>query len=336
VRFAGCLVLSCLVAAASARAHADNDTGDTYAIVSIQIAGDADPALRGQIESAILRGLRKAKMNGVAQSEVQQATRGKPELAGCVTTACLDKIGAIVGANQFLSARVETRGAAFTVLLEVLGSDRGARARREASCPVCTLTELAELISERTRELVSDQETESIELAVTSRPAGAEIFVSEGAGKPPRSLGRAPLKASLPAGSYIVEARLDGHVAARQSVRVGDSGESQALELVLLPEGGSAGPYKWAKWGAAGGAAAALAAGTTLLILDGNGTCDVAGRDNCPRIYATAGAGVAALIGGIVLGGASGWMFWREGNAEGGAHAAIRPTGTGAELTIAF
>ena len=68
---------------------------------------------------------------------------------------------------------------------------------------------------------------------------------------------------------------------------------------------GSGGWMRWAKWVGLGVAAGALAAGITLLVLDGQGTCDLPEGVRCPGTYDTQGAGIAlTAVGGAAAAGA--------------------------------
>lgn len=67
------------------------------------------------------------------------------------------------------------------------------------------------------------------------------------------------------------------------------------------------------KWVGLGTAVATLAAGITLWVLDGRGTCDssVSG-DRCKETYNTLGPGIGLTAAGAVLGAGTGVLFWLD------------------------
>jgi len=335
-------------------AQANAQPRHTYAIVNIQIAGDAEPALRSQIEAAILRGLKDAGMGRVSLTAVEDAARGKPELVGCVTTTCLEKLGRLVGATRFLLARVVTSGATYNVELEILASRDNKAGKQVASCTACTMSELGSLIGQRTRELVTAR-TAQVELSILSHPDRAEITLRRRGGDSaaaPEKVGKAPLKLSLAPGAYIVEARLPDHLPVQQVVELEDAGDVKSVELTLVrgtrdetPTTGR--PFRWLKWGAAGAAGAIVATGAVFLVLDGNPNCnagDEIDHGQCPAFYNTDTLGWGGIAGGLVVGGVSGWMFWRDarsardvrGSEEARMSLRLVPTGRGAALSLEF
>jgi PEGA domain len=308
---------------------------DTYALIAIDIAGDAAPELKNAIAQSVVRGLAQAGSGHVGFDVVEQALRAKPELVGCTTTTCLARLGAVVGADRFLTAHVETAGAAYKIELTALTAD-GPVARAQGACEVCTLEELSELITKKTAELVSARPSQPVAVTLATSPGGGHVAVSRpGAQGALRPVGKSPASVSLPPGTYLVEVRLAGYSVLRKSITVSDSGEPQSFDLTLSQQAEHHGhrPFRMWKWVTGGVAVAALVAGAIELGYDGNGTC---GTPPCPKVYDTTAAGIGFLAVGVVAGGAGGWMFWRD---HKDAHhvrgaLALTPHGASAALSI--
>jgi PEGA domain-containing protein len=304
------------------------------AIVAVDITGDAAPELRAQVESAVVRGIENAGSRAMTLAEVRAATAKEAALAGCTSTACLERVSAVTGAHRFLRARVDASGASYDLVLEVLRADiEGAvERRRQESCPVCTVTELTDSVSKLAAELVQAPSDQQSPVEISTSPAGARLRV-DGA-----DVGPSPWTGSLTVGSHAVEASLEGHAVARQTVDVSpDQKGEQRVSVTLIPLGGTTGrPYRWIKWGTAAAAGGAIIGGILLISRDGNGTCDRGPPAQCEEVYDTLGVGVGLLLGGVALGGGSTWMFLRDRAATEEAPVAVVPTPGGAIGTLSL
>jgi PEGA domain len=311
-------------------------TGDTYAIIAIDISGDADPELKTAIAAAVARGLDRASAPHVAPDVVQQALRARPELVGCTSTTCLNKLGAIVGASRFITARIETAGAAYQVELIVLTPD-GPIARKKAACEVCTMSEVVDLLSKTAAELVTAPGPQAVSITLATTPGGGEVSLSDGnkAGSL-RRVGKAPASLSLSPGTYLVEVKLAGYSVLRTSITVADSSEPQSFKLAMTPivEEGESTPFATWKWVAAGGAVAALIGGGVLLSQDGSPTC---GTPPCYKVRDTMAPSLVLLGVGLGAGAGAGWMFWHDhGDVQARAAIAPAPGGATAAVTVEF
>ncbi len=80
-------------------------------------------------------------------------------------------------------------------------------------------------------------------------------------------------------------------------------------------------PFRIAKWVLAGAGLLAIAAGATLLALDGRPTCDLlAGQKLCPQQLDTLGLGIGVLVGGALVAAGGGALFavdYRQATHEG-------------------
>jgi hypothetical protein len=327
----------CVLGLIAGVAHADPPARDperTVAVVGIEITGDAAP-LRSQMQQSLRRGLESRGYQGLDFEQVMHAIEDTPELIGCVSTKCLERIGKVVAARKFLRMHVDGSGAAYTVVLELLsaGVEGGVERRLERACTVCTISELSDVVTEAAAELVSPTRVESVPVTIATRPEGATLRIDDG------DPVTGPLSIELPPGVHTVRATLDRHAPTEQTIKVGGgSEEAQRFEIVLTPlappDDRRARPYKRLKWVTAGGAAAALITGLVLVSLDGDGTCSLQDpQTECPEEYDTMTGGVLTLIAGVGLGGASGYMFWHDGKAAERSGAALTPTRDGATVT---
>jgi hypothetical protein len=281
------------------------------AVLDVAIEGDAEPELRTQLAKSVEGGLAGAGYDVVAYGEVAARLRGTPALVGCTSTACLGRIGALVGAKRFVRARVEAAGAAYTVVLELLGADvaGGVVQRLERSCPVCTLREVAAVTGYAVGELVGARPAppRAVKVTIDSQPPGASVSCDG------NLLGVAPVDVEVEPGTHVYRATLPGHrpeeraaIAAEAPVHLVLQLEPEVVPVAPEPaEGSRFGAWKWA---AAGGAVAALAGGIVLVALDGRGTeCDPGAT--CRSLYSTQGAGIGLLAVGAALGAGAAWMF---------------------------
>lgn len=317
-------------------ARADEPAADperTVALVGIEITGDAAP-LRSQMQQSVRRGLESRGFQALDFEQVMHAIVDSPELIGCVSTTCLERIGKKVDAKRFLRMHVDGSGAAYTVVLELLsaGVEGGVERRLERACTVCTIAELSEVVTDAAAELVAPTTVDKVPVTIVTRPEGALVSLD---GREPVT---APLTTELEPGPHTIRATLRGHASAEQTLEIGgDSQETQRFEIVLtslVRDDRAARPYKRLKWVTAGGAGAALLTGIILISIDGGGTCDLeALQTECPREYDTMTGGLLTVVAGIGLGGVSGWMFWKDAQHPGGSGAALTPTGDGATIT---
>ncbi|RMH40156.1 MAG: PEGA domain-containing protein [Deltaproteobacteria bacterium] len=330
--FAAVAVLLALSPAARARPREG-----TVAVVSIEITGDGPPEMRDHAHRSLAKGLAAGGLRVIALTDVMHALADSPELIGCRSTTCLQRIGEKVGANYFVRARIEVTGSAYFVELELLSAEvEGALVTRaERSCPVCTVTEVGDLIATAAQEMVELPPAKPVPVRIVTRPPGAVVTV-DGV-----RVGESPHELNLDPGDHAIVAEAPGHVRAAQTVRISESDAEPVVVELDLPAAAAAAPplpmtpprrpYRTWKWVAAGAATAAIATGAVLVAVDGDGRCDAAGA-RCAERYETGGAGAALIAIGAGAGAAAGWMFWRDARdaeltiapAPGGAAASVR------------
>jgi len=305
-----------LVGALAATAGAE--TRPRVAVLELAIEGDAEPELRPQLSLRVDAAIRATGFEAVSRDEVAAKLRANRTLVGCTSTACLARIGTLVNARRFIRSRIEASGAAYTVVLELLGADAtgGVVQRLERACPVCTLREVNELVGRAVAELLTGRppEARAVKVVVDSRPAGASVSCDDSL------LGIAPVEVELEPGEHVCRASLPaGYLPAeRRDTISADTPARIVLKLepevaratVAVVETAPPAARPW-KWVAAGGAAAAVVGGVALLAIDGKGA-DCAPGATCKSVYSTEGAGLALVGVGAAAGALAAWLFLRD------------------------
>jgi hypothetical protein len=282
------------------------------AILGLQIRGDAAPELKALLETSIGKGLEASGLQVIARARVADALAGEPDLLDCVSTTCLQRIGEVTGATHFLRASVEAVGAAYTLQLVLMSTaaEGNEERRLEESCPVCTLAEVSELLTETATRLVTEEQL-PVPVVIATRPQGADLRIDD------EPVGTSPFQGALTPGPHRISALFPGHLESRQTIEVAGADEPQRFEVILTKEP-TAGetrparrPFRTWKWVATGSAAAALITGIALISIDGNGTCSGSDRE-CPEHYDTIVPGILGVGVGLGLAGTGGWMFLRD------------------------
>jgi hypothetical protein len=332
-----------LVGAVAPCAHAAGRP--KVAVLEIRIEGDAAPELRDQLDKSLAGGLYAAGWDVISRASVAKRLEATPELAGCVTTTCLERLGDMLGTSRFVRVRVSATGAAYVVELELLAADvaTGPIARMEKNCAPCTFDEANEMMSQAAEQL-REGAGDKVVVRVTSEPPGAVVELDG------KAIGVAPLEVEVLPGDHVFRAKLAGRADAVQNTTVAaqEGGDPQVVAITLagdaVPAGGGAAvggsdegarPFKVWKWAAAVGAVAAIGTGVYLLAIDGDGIDCPSGPGLCPEHKDTAVGGTVLTVVGVGLGGVATWMFLVDKPGERGAQVAARPLrGGGAMLTV--
>lgn len=326
--------LAIAVALVPVRSAADDSS--PIGVLAVEIAGDAAPELRPRVADSIARGLAETGRDVVELNAVMSELAEAPELMGCTSTACLERIAERVGASEFVRARLRADGANYTLVLERFAAE-GDKARvheLKADCTVCTKTELFAWVRATSAELLVPERTGSAAIVIETEPPGATVEIGG------RAIGTGPTEAKLPLGEHEITARLEGYDTATRTIRVEEGAPGpHEVGLVLVPRPQSLDNRpafgRW-KWVAAGGAAASLATSAVLLALDGNPTCEPEPpQTQCPRERDGMTPGLVGLGLGVALGGVSGWMFYQDSS---GREATITagPGAAGGAIRITF
>ncbi|MCP4448182.1 MAG: PEGA domain-containing protein [Myxococcales bacterium] len=98
---------------------------ETIALLSLEISGDAPPPeLREQVQVHIAKGLATGrKLLGLAQT--REALVGSPELLGCFSSECLERIGDALSIRCFARAVLVASGAHYELKLDLDGLEAG-------------------------------------------------------------------------------------------------------------------------------------------------------------------------------------------------------------------
>ena len=301
-----------IAVAAAAAAHAQPAAGERrVAVLTVEVAGNASDELRGQVSAALAAAVTGAGATLVGEDKIAAIVARDKELAQCLSSTCLEKLGAKVGVKELLRVHVSASGNIYELDLELLSpaAEGGLAGRVQRTCSVGTVSELSQMVASAASDLLAGRTDGGVDVEIVCKPEGAHIAVDD------KSHGQGPVKVKLAPGRHRIVARLDGHTNAFKVIEVSSQVGDQRFELVLAPAGllgdGDDRPYRTLKWITAGSAAAALVTGALLLVVDGNGTCG-GGADQCPMEYDTRTAGLFGLAVGVAAGGASAWMFARD------------------------
>jgi len=329
-RFFALIVGAGLALGLSAELHADSDlsaaskSAEVIALVSARISGDADPALRGQMQQAIRAGLESAGLRFMGTSQLRKALGGT-DLLDCTSETCLQQISDRVGATRFLRAHVDASGASYSVSLELLDIDGKTTHKLQRSCAVCTIVELNDFIGTMASDLLTAKPSSASPVLLVSQPAGAALEVDGVVA------GIAPYSAELAPGPHTIVATAKGYAPVERTIEVTASTEALRFEIVLVAlDSGTAvnpRPMQRLKWYTGAGAALALLTGGVLLSLDGNTTSCAGANSECKERYSTTTAGALTLVVGVALGGTSTWMFLRERDDARRTHEPTRGAG---------
>jgi hypothetical protein len=251
--------------------------------------------------------------DGAAQERLREAARAAGERnrgfalsvrdAPCGDTACVDALLDAAEIDAAVLMRVDARGRDYAWRLELVAPG-AENLIVEDACEVCGLEEVGGLVEASVGRLLERyaRALAPAELALSTTPAGAEVFEGEA------SLGRTPLEVEVPAGKHTVEFRLAGHEPQRRTLRI-VAGERVVVdvELVAVPAPAPA----WRPMAIAGGVSlgvgiVAVAAGAALVAIDERSVACTGAEANefgvCPRRFATLEGGAATLaIGGALL-----------------------------------
>jgi hypothetical protein len=127
-----------------------NAWAERIAILSFKTLGEQLPdQARGPMRSSLSGGLASAGFEVVADEEVARQLSKASGLAGCETSACMRRLGELVGAAYVVKASVEVVGnARYVITLQVVSTADGQEiARVDDVCEVCTLVEANDSLS---------------------------------------------------------------------------------------------------------------------------------------------------------------------------------------------
>lgn len=255
----------------------------------------------------------------------------------------LEEAARLLTAHLLLGGRVgKTGDAEWTVSFWMFDADQRATvATHRDQCGACSLDQAGTWALRVATDLVDSAGAPeaSARVEVRSTPTGGAVSID---GSP---VGVSGMTFGVAAGRHTVSVELEGYAGAVQEVDLAP-GKTTVVALRLertiasappgVPARGpgflSARTFKWITLGAA---VAGLAAGITLIALDGRGTCDESfpGME-CAQVHDTMAAGAVLTALGGAAGVASGYLFFRDAR-DGRGNAAVVPTSLPGGLGLA-
>ncbi len=301
-----------LLTSSSASAEKRDKKALKVAVIAVEISGDGAPELRQVMQGHIKSGLRTTGARVIGLEQTLRHLKSKPELIGCTSSACLERIEEITSSKQFVRARITANGTNYELQLQLFDSktEGGALRTIDESCDVCTVSELGELLAKSSTKLLLPEEVQLYSVRISTNPGGARITI-DGA-----NAGSSPVDTTLSVGLHSVSASLGGLRDAQSNIVVKSSSDLQPFALALSPivivqsdlDKGAVDYGLW-KWGAALGSGGLLVLGGVLISRDGD--VESMGQRTGETQNTLAG-GIASVSGGLLLGAVAGWMFWRE------------------------
>ena len=203
-------------------------------------------------------------------SDVEIVVSGEPQLKGCYSDLCLERIGRLVDSQVIVHYRLKPLSpAGWQLHVEIFDDEVGAvGARQTQDCPSCTGAQAAERLSDMVKLAATENagRPRSI-LEVDSLPSGAAVFVDG------TELGITPYKRAVFSGKHKV---ILSHVGYRseQQETVLDEKHHPRVEVKLTPGTDPSGGRektpvykKWWFWVALGGAVVAASAITAGVVV---------------------------------------------------------------------
>jgi hypothetical protein len=322
----------------SKRSKSKSAPSQTVAVLAFEIEGGARAQIEKLTHESISRSLQADGLSAVSHEDVKKALRKKPELLGCTTPACLEKIAKLVGAERFVKLEVEASAGAYTFEIEVMGMDGESR-KSSGTCPVCTVSEAGEQIGAAVAVALAGPGEEPVgDVPVVTGDPVVQIVTDPPAARlriDGKDIGVAPYRGSLAPGPHRIVASRDGYEAVEMDIDVAaGKADVQSFEVTLTaratvpPPPPPSRPFRAIKWAGAGASVGALAWGGVWIAVHGKGTCD-GPIETCPEIYDTRTPGLVIAGAGLVLGAVTTWMFLSDRNGSG-TEIMVTPTSGGA------
>lgn len=267
----------------------------------------------------------------------------------CSSARCLGEAARLLSAHLLLGGRVSKAASGeWTLSLWLFNADEGATvATHRDRCGGCDLEQASAWASKVARQLINSAgpADTSARLEVRSTPPGAAVSID---GSP---VGVSGMAFGVSAGRHTVSVELEGHEVAAREVDL-PPGKTTVLEVKLQPRAAVPAPpdrpapgpgffsARVFKWVTLGVAVAGLAAGISLIAIDGQPTCDESFPNmECPEVRDTLAAGAVLTALGGAAGLASGYLFYRDAR-DGGRSATVAPAllpgGVGLAATLRY
>lgn len=138
-------VVSLPFALGTSQAHAKA----RVAVPEFKVEGDANPALRLQLQDGFVLGLVGGGLQVLDPVDLARRLEGNPELAACDSSACLKNIGRLLDVSYVVRVRVEVAGNSYRMAARLFSTEGSAPAvlpiaTKSRHCDVCTVAEARE------------------------------------------------------------------------------------------------------------------------------------------------------------------------------------------------
>lgn len=331
-----CLAVALAMALATGSStHAWADDHETIALLSLEISGDAPPELRQQVQAHIAKGLAQSH-TVIGLDETQKTLATSPELIGCFSSECLERIGEALSIRRFVRAVLVASGAHYELKLDLMqtGSEELLLNSVTTSCSICTISDLNERTQDAASQLLVLDAEKLMEVTIASIPDGAVISIDG------LEAGTSPVETELAPGPHRVRAAMEGYVTSAKTIEVlaaATTGQRFELPLVepLVASTSAPPDYGYWKWGSVAASGVLLVLGTTLIVIDDDPTCD-SSTEQCPFLRQTMLGGVLSISGSVLTGAAAGWMFWDESRESRKRRTSLSLIPGGATAGMAF
>jgi hypothetical protein len=230
------------------------------------------PMLRAAVEEA----LREQQFEIISATDVETTVSGEPQLKGCFSELCLERLGRVLDAQLVVRYRVRFAAAKakgdgdWHMNVEVLDVEVGATAvRLTEDCAGCSSKKAgAHLLDMTRRSILQSAARPRAMLQVQSKPSGAAVFIDG------TELGITPHKRLAFTGKHKLVLRHVGYRSEQRDITVEENtgtkvevtmnAGSDPVKVVVVEKEKAATPVykKWWFWVAIGGAAVVAGAVT--------------------------------------------------------------------------
>lgn len=310
---------------------------------ALVVFGRADQSMQDVVYAVVDRKLRDAGWPLVPQLASNDATIVRGCLSKPAPWPCLESMASKKGIERIVAVRVEIErspdGTSQVVLTgRLIYAGAPAKIEQKRYCGACSTEDLTAYGEEISKELLAERALLSgnTKIAVSSTPMGAEVRIDN------KPVGVTNNVFATSPGKHTVEVRAPGHESEIREVSVNEGktatvnfplrrGQSPTTPpgppLAAAPTagpssgsadvnvdvdgGGDSSPLPaWAPKAMVGVGGSLVVTGVVLLIMDEGPTEKMPGA---PKTYReTQTGGIVALISGAVIGGAGGYLWWKN------------------------
>lgn len=199
-------------------------------VVVLPVVGieSMDAHEREQLDAGLEQGLSRGELGVVGVAKAREQTGA----TSCTDAACVTKVVEAVGAELAVRAAVSVDGRDYGVVVEVLsGADGSVLQKREASCEICGLAEVANQLANEAAALepfIRDFVGGRAILEVRSQPEGADVSVDGDA------VGKTPFTGEVSPGERVIEVRKKGFTVRERKVTL-LTGSTTLVDVELTP-----------------------------------------------------------------------------------------------------